>query len=101
MFETFLLWLTIIIDPIAASVILVALFVSPWLQVAPLWHRFGMVLVVAGLYGQTFRNYVALTTGMAPRDSEMPWWVLKDLGLTFLAFHFLFMCLRKCKEGSG
>ena len=101
MHETFLLWVTIIIDPIAATVLLVALMMNPWLKVAPLWHRFGMVICAAGLYGQTFRNYIALSTGMAPRDSEMPWWVMKDLGLAVIAFHFLFLCLKKCREGGG
>ncbi|EFO31549.1 putative solute carrier family 14 [Roseibium sp. TrichSKD4] len=96
--ENFHLWLTVILDPIAGTVILIALLINPWLKVAPLWHRLGMTLAAAGLDGQTFRNYVALTTGMAPRDSEIPWWVLKDLGLVLLAFHFLFLCLRKCKE---
>ncbi|EFO33596.1 hypothetical protein TRICHSKD4_0703 [Roseibium sp. TrichSKD4] len=95
MIENVILWATSIINPIAGTVMIFALFQNEWLRTAPLWHRFGMILSAVGLYGQTARNYLTITTGVPPRDIEMPWWVLKDFGLAFLAFYFLFLCLKK------
>ena len=82
-------------NPIAALIIIVALFSDRKMEVAPRWHRVGLMIVATGLIGQTYRSAIALFTGFQPTDAQMPFWVFKDVGITVLAFYYLYLFYKK------
>lgn len=43
--------------------------------------KIGAVFAVFGLMGQAMRNIQYFVTGVSPSDIELPFWMLKDLGL--------------------
>ena len=88
---------TLIFDPIAALCIFVALLWDYRLSVVPSWHRFGLTMCAIGLLGQGYRSYVTVVTGIAPRDDEIAYWVLKDYGLVVLAFCYLASLVRRSR----
>ena len=91
------LWITMICNPIAALIIIGALFSDRKMEVAPRWHRVGLMITATGLIGQTYRSMVALFTGFQPTDAEMPFWVFKDIGIVVLAFYYLYLFIKKVK----
>ncbi|MCH2165924.1 MAG: hypothetical protein MK098_14955 [Marinovum sp.] len=91
MVEFLTVWLILILDPIAALIMIVATMSNRALQVAPVWHRLGMLVTACGLLGQSARNLVYVITGHSPSDLEMPFWVLKDYGLVILTLHFAYL----------
>ena len=54
--------------------------------------------MIAGLIGQFARSYIALSTGVAPTDAQIPFWVLKDLGIIIYGFHYALKCTGRVKE---
>lgn len=46
--------------------------------------RVGAMLACFGLLGQAFRNFEFFMTGVSPVDTELPFWMLKDLGLVVM-----------------
>lgn len=51
----------------------------------PFVIRLGAVVAVFGLLGQSMRNIQYFLTGVSPSDIDLPFWMLKDLGL-FIMF---------------
>ena len=92
--DTLLIWETALLDPVAAVLILVALFGNKDIENAK-WLRFGLILSFLGLCGQGYRSYLTLTTGIAPRDDEIWLWALKDLGLLVIACVYALPTLRR------
>ena len=43
--------------------------------------KVSLLVMMAGLIGQFARSYIAIATGLAPTDAEIPFWFLKDLGI--------------------
>jgi hypothetical protein len=54
----------------------------------PLVIRIGAVLAVFGLMGQAMRNVQYFLTGVSPSDIDLPFWMLKDLGLFVMIFGY-------------
>jgi membrane associated rhomboid family serine protease len=50
--------------------------------------KVGAFLACFGLMGQALRNIQFLMTGISPPDSELPLWMLKDLGLVIMIFGY-------------
>ena len=53
-----------------------------------------LLVMMAGLIGQFARSYIALSTGLAPTDAEIPFWFLKDFGIGLLGFYYLLKSMR-------
>ena len=90
--------MTFLLNPLSALIIIVAFFSNRKIEVAPRWHRVGLMITATGLIGQTYRSFVALFYGFQPTDTEMPFWVFKDLGITVLCFYYLFLFCKKKKS---
>lgn len=88
---------TLVMDLTACAVIIWILTSDHGIGLAPSWHRLGLALIAIGLLGQAARDYVAITTGISPRDIDMPWWIFKDLGIFALAA--MYVRLRFTKKG--
>ena len=52
--------------------------------------KVSLLIMMAGLIGQFARSYIALSTGLAPTDAEIPFWFLKDLGIGLMGVYYLF-----------
>ena len=82
------LWLSAIINPIGATVIIWAFLFNK----LPFQHKFFKIISVTsavGLIGQTYRSWYGIATGMAPTDTEMPFWIFKDIGLNLEWIFFM------------
>ena len=86
---------TLFLDPLAALIIIWLLLTDHRFRIAPVWHRFGLALCAAGLAAQSYRSFVAFTTGEFPPEIFLPWWVLKDWGLVALAFHYAALRIKR------
>ena len=83
------LWLSSIIGPIMSLVILWIAFVGG-LNKGHWLGRLAILVMTLGLFGQAIRSYIAITTGNAPTDAELPLWYLKDFGISLYgAYLFL------------
>lgn len=71
---------------LAAAVLIIAGALSGDIKLQSPLHRAGLLLGSLGLAAQAVRNIQFLATGISPQDSDIPLWVLKDLGLVILAF---------------
>ena len=60
--------------------------------------KVAVTLMVAGLMGQFARSYIALSTGVAPTDAEIPFWVLKDMGIVTYGLYYALKCSGKIKK---
>lgn len=91
------LWITLFADPIAALIIIAALLSDRQMEVAPKWHRVGLMLTACGLIGQTYRSCIAIFMNYQPTDSEMPFWVFKDIGIITLAVYYVHLIFKKSR----
>lgn len=61
------------------------------MRLYPAWHKLGLLVAALGLAAQAFRNVQFLYTGVSPSDTDMPLWVLKDAGISLVAFGYLYL----------
>jgi hypothetical protein len=55
------------------------------------WFKTALVIGAIGLTVQGVRNLQFLITGVSPLDSDVPLWMLKDLGLALIAFSYFYL----------
>ena len=62
--------------------------------------KVSLLVMMAGLIGQFARSYIAIATGLAPTDAEIPFWVLKDFGIVLMGAYYLLKNLKiiSCDE---
>ncbi len=99
MIEFLTIWLILVLNPIAAGIMIMATMKNRALQAASVWHRLGVLIAACGLLGQFGHNLVFALTGSDPRYLEMPLWALKDYGLIILAFHFAHLGFVEGRDG--
>lgn len=99
MIEFVTVWVILVLDPIAAFILIAVTTSSRTLKISSAWPRLGMLVTASGLLGQAARNLVFVLTGHSPSDLEMPFWVLKDIGLVILALHFGFLAITRKSNG--
>jgi len=87
---TGLFFLATVVDLTAALIIFVGAL-SERMRLYPAWHKVGLIVAVVGLVCQAFRNIEFLTTGISPHDSDLPLWILKDLGIAIIAYFYLYL----------
>jgi hypothetical protein len=49
----------------------------------------GFICTLIGLASQALRNIYFFKTGIAPIDSDLPIWVLKDIGILIIALTYI------------
>ena len=81
------------IDLIAATVIFLGAL-KERMRLYPSWHKLGLILAAIGLVAQSFRNIEYLVTGSSPTDTDMPLWALKDMGISLIAFGYVYLCMK-------
>ena len=90
------IWVTVIFNLLAALGLVWAL--ADGFFVGNHWTvKVAVALMIAGLVGQFARSYIALSTGIAPTDAQVPFWVLKDLGIIMYSVHYVLQCLGHLK----
>lgn len=94
-------YLTAFTGPAGASLIMVMMIWDRKFRVAPSWHRFGLAFLAVGMIGQSARSWMTISTGVSPRDSEMPWWVFKDLGIFVLAASWMVLAMLAHRRNGG
>jgi hypothetical protein len=79
---------------IAAATIIFLGALKERMRLYPSWHKAGLILASVGLVAQAFRNVQYLVTGTSLPDADMPLWVLKDLGISLIAFGYVYLCVK-------
>lgn len=82
-----------VIDLTAAIIIFLGAL-KERMRLYPSWHKVGLILASVGLVAQAFRNIEFLVTGSSPSDLDMPLWALKDLGISLIAFGYVYLCMK-------
>ncbi|MDB2704931.1 hypothetical protein N9Y67_00150 [Pseudomonadota bacterium] len=86
-------WLVLYIDSFFGAGILIALAFTNAIKLTPKkWsglYRFGWWLSALGLIAQATRSYWFIQLGYYPQDNVLPFWVLKDLGLSVIILTIL------------
>jgi hypothetical protein len=100
-FGVFITYLTAGVGPISAIILVWMMIWDRKFSIAPWWHRYGLAFFAVGMVGQSVRSWVALVTGISPRDSEMPWWVFKDIGIFVLAVSWLALAIISANKKKG
>ena len=86
------IWITVLFNLVGALILCWAL--ADGFFVGKHWTvKIAVMLMISGLVGQFARSYIALTTGIAPTDAQVPFWVLKDIGIIMYAVHYLLQVL--------
>ena len=96
------IWITVLLNLVGALALCWGL--ADGFFVGKHWTlKLSVVFMIAGLIGQFARSYIALSTGLAPTDAEVPFWVLKDIGIITYGVHYALKCLGylKCKHSSN
>lgn len=97
LFGNFALWSSLAADTIIAFIVLVIILSEKRLPYNDGYYKGFLTLMVIGLMGQAARSYVAVSTGVAPTDGEMAFWVFKDYALCVYAVRMLLVKLGKIK----
>ena len=92
-------WITAFTGPAGALIILWMMVWDRKFKIAPSWHRYGLAFLAVGMVGQAVRSWWTITTGVSPRDADMPWWVFKDLGIFVLASSWMTLAMIAAKKG--
>ena len=92
-----ILWLSSIIGPMGFLLVM-ALAMRGQFTKKHLLGQTAVVVMGLGLLGQAVRSYIALTTGHAPTDAELPLWYMKDLGIVLWISYELLKSLGKIKD---
>ena len=92
-----ILWLSSTVGPIGFF-LMMALAMRGQFMKKHLLGQTAIVLMGLGLLGQAVRSYIALTTGHAPTDAELPLWYMKDLGIVLWISYELLKSLGKVKD---
>lgn len=90
---TTLFFIATIVDLTAAAIIFAGAL-SERMRLYPAWHKIGLIVAVIGLVCQAFRNIEFLYTGVSPHDSDLPLWILKDLGIAIIAYFYLYLGIK-------
>jgi hypothetical protein len=61
---------------------------SPHIKKEDALIKFGAIIACFGLVSQVLRNIQFMVTGYSPHDAELPFWMLKDLGLCMMIFGY-------------
>lgn len=80
-------------DVIGAIIISMSMF-HPALEHFSKGFKAGLVLSMLGLFSQAYRNIIYLATGVSPTDAELPFWALKDMGISLFAMSWLWFKMR-------
>ena len=92
-----ILWLSSTIGPVG-FILMMALAMRGRFVKKHILGQTAIVVMGLGLLGQAVRSYIALTTGHAPTDAEMPLWYMKDLGIVLWITYELLTSLGKIKD---
>ncbi len=98
MFDNFIVWSTALLDPVATFIIILILVKNKAYHIAPTWHRLGLSVVAIGMMGQAYRSWYTILTGISPTNTEMPYWLGKDFGITILSMYTLYVGITKYNE---
>ena len=86
------IWITVILNLVGALFLIWALADGYFIG-KHFTAKIAVALMIAGLIGQFARSYIALSTGVAPTDAQIPFWVLKDLGIITYGLYYALKCL--------
>ena len=84
---------------LAAAFIIYAGAMSDRMRLYPTWHKVGLIFAATGLVFQAVRNIQFLVTGVSPSDSDLPFWALKDIGISLIAFFYVYHYAVTLKKG--
>lgn len=93
------LFVILTVTNLAAALILFAGALSERMRLYPVWHKVGLIVAALGLTAQAIRNIQFLLTGISPTDMDAPLWVLKDIGISLIAFYYVHHAWTQHKKG--
>ena len=87
-------WALTLLDAAIALIIFISAL-SPRMPHIPVWYRIGLVITALGFTVQGFLNLPFLLFNTILMAQQLPFWVLKDIGIAIIANYFFWCVLRK------
>lgn len=81
------------LDLTAATIIFLGAL-SERMRLYPVWHKVGLLTAVVGLVFQAFHNIQFIALGHLHNETDMPVWVMKDVGLAIIAYTYLYIAIK-------
>lgn len=87
-------WALTLLDAAIALLIFVSAL-NPRMPDIPVWYRIGLLITALGFTVQGFLNLPFLLFDTILMAQQLPFWVLKDIGIAIIANYYFWHILRK------
>lgn len=88
-------WAATLVDGTIAVIIFVSALSSRMPNI-PVWYRIGLLITALGFTVQGFLNLPYLLFNVMLMAQELPFWILKDVGVGVIAIYYF--CHTMCKD---
>lgn len=90
-------WALTLVDAAIALLIFISAL-NPRMPHIPVWYRIGLLVTALGFTVQGFLNLPFLLFDTILMAQQLPFWVLKDIGIAIIANYYFWHVLRKTPE---
>lgn len=90
-------WALTLVDAAIALLIFISAL-NPRMPHIPVWYRIGLLVTALGFTVQGFLNLPFLLFDTILMAQQLPFWVLKDIGIAIIANYYFWCVLRKTPE---
>lgn len=87
-------WLATLMDVAIALIIFISALSTRMLDI-PLWYRIGLLITAFGFTVQGFLNLPYLLFNVLLMAQELPFWLLKDVGVGVISVYYFWHTMRK------
>ncbi|QJT78881.1 hypothetical protein [Kosakonia sp. MUSA4] len=87
-------WAATLVDGAIAVIIFVSALSSRMPNI-PIWYRIGLLITALGFTVQGFLNLPYLLFNVMLMAQELPFWILKDVGVGVIAIYYFCHTMRK------
>lgn len=87
-------WAATLVDGAIAVIIFVSALSSRMPNI-PVWYRIGLLITALGFTVQGFLNLPYLLFNVMLMAQELPFWILKDVGVGVIAIYYFCHTMRK------
>ncbi|AOR64594.1 hypothetical protein [Pectobacterium wasabiae] len=96
----FLFWALTLVDMTTAIMIFISALSGRMLNI-PLWYRIGLLITALGFTAQGFLNLPYLLFNVVLMVQELPFWILKDVGIVVISICYFLDFTHKEKKQEG
>ncbi|AGN86950.1 hypothetical protein [Enterobacter sp. R4-368] len=94
-----LFWAITLVDVAIAAIIFISALSSRMLDI-PLWYRIGLLITAFGFTVQGCLNLPYLLFNVILMAQELPFWILKDVGIGIISIYYFWHTMHKDDKSS-